>query len=232
MKHKVLWLGVVLAALFWQTAAADCDYCTAIQGTSPPYRTVTDLAGGENSNLLIRMALLYHGAIADIEATDDNGWTMLHWAVEVVNNDSYGGYGARYIWGSGNQNELSFNEQVYQAAKVYMHKRANPNIINDSGETALLRAVAKNDARMVNIILGNEVLIADNLHWEPSPQNAFANTEQNNDDRIGAAPHVKHVFSGVSPLMYAVRHADIDVVQAVSQALTDAANRRHRQRHR
>ena len=222
MKHKVLWLGVVLAALFWQTAAADCDYCTAIQGTSPPYnKTVTDLTS-EDSNLLISMALLYQGANDDLEATDDNGWTMLHWAVEVVNNENYGGNSARYTWGSGNLNELSFNEQVYQAAKVYMHKRANPNIINDSGETALLRAVAKNDARMVNIILGNEVLIADNLHWEPSPQNAFANTEQNNDDRIGAAPHVKHVFSGVSPLMYAVRHAALDVVQAVSQALTDA----------
>ena len=145
-------LILIAAALATSPAsAADCDYCTAIQGTSPPYRTVTDLAG-ENSNLLISIALLYHGTIADLEATDDNGWTMLHWAVEVVNNDSYGGYDAQYTQVSGNQNELSFNEQVYQAAKVYMHKRANPNIVNNVGESALIRAVAKNDERMVNIL--------------------------------------------------------------------------------
>ena len=222
MKHKVLWLGVVLAALFWQTAAAaDCDYCTAIQGTSPPYRTVTDLAGGENSNLLIRMALLYHGAIADIEATDDNGWTMLHWAVEVVNNDSYGGYGAQYTWGSGNLNQINFNEQVYQAAKVYMHKRANPNKVNHAGETALMRAVLKNDERMVNILLGNEILTADDLHSDLSVQNRFANTEQNNDDIIGTLPYQKNVIGGFSPLMYAVRHADFAIVSAVWQALMD-----------
>ena len=197
--------------------AADCDYCTAIQGTSPPYNQTL----APNSNDLTKMALLYVGAIADLEETDDNGWTMLHWAVEVVNNENYGGNSARYTWGSGNLNELSFNEQVYQAAKVYMHKRANPNIINDSGETALLRAVAKNDARMVNIILGNEVLTVNDFHFDITARDKFWDNEQNNDD-IGAAPYVKHVFSGVSPLMYAVRHAALDVVQAVSQALTDA----------
>ena len=220
MKHKVLWLGVVLAALFWQTAAAaDCDYCTAIQGTSPPYDETLALIA--NSNDLTKMALLYQGAIADIEETDDNGWTMLHWAVEVVNNENYGGYGVQYFNDSGVQ-YINFDEQVYQAAKVYMHKRANPNKVNNVGESALIRAVAKNDARMVNILLGNEVLTADELDKKLSAQNAFANTEQNNDDRIGAAPYVKNVIGGFSPLMYAVRHADFDIVQAVFQALTDA----------
>ena len=198
--------------------AADCDYCTAIQGTSPPYDET--LAIVANSNDLTKMALLYDGTIAELESTDDNGWTMLHWATEVVNNDSYGGYDAQYFNDSGEQ-YINFDEQVYQAAKVYMHKRANPNKVNNVGESALMRALAKNDERMVNILLGNEILTADELDKKLSAQNAFANTEQNNDDIIGTLPYQKNVIGGFSPLMYAVRHADFAIVSAVWQALMD-----------
>ena len=179
-----------------------CAYCPIVRGEI-------------HGNILLELAKSYSGSKHYFEKQDDNGWTMLHWATEVVDNDNYDVVSSEYGF-------VDYDEQVYLSAKNYMHKLADPNITNNAGETALMRAVYNNNHKMVSIILGNESLMREDLYAGQGRDvfDVISGFRQFLPIEIGADPKIAN-NTGVTPLMYGARYADVDIVQDLWNSMAD-----------
>ena len=194
--NKTIRIAILTVAALATPSALACHFCSGI------------IQPNNDDVPFAQLQILYIGTIQQLEEKDDNGWTMLHWAVEAA---------------AESQTELkplafeAHRENLLRGVRVYLQKRADPNIKNDAGETALMRAVFYNDAEMVNILLGNLPLTADDF-ISPAAKERFNDYEDNyrtnllNPPVPGAIPNSVN-NNGDTALMYAAKYADFAIVE-------------------
>ena len=191
--NKTIRIAILTAAALATPSALACHYCSGI------------ITPNDNDVPLARLNFLYIGTTGRLQETDENGWTMLHWAVEAA---------------AESQTELkplafeAHRENLLRATRIYLQKRADPNIKNNAGETALMRAVFYNDAEMVNILLGNAPLTADDFTIGEARDrfNDYEQTWRNISPPIDSNPNRVN-NNGDTALMYAARYADYAIVE-------------------
>ena len=193
--NKTIKIAVLTVAALATPSALACHFCSGI------------IQPNNNDIPFTQLHFLYIGTISQLQETDDNGWTMLHWAVEAAAETQT------------SLKPLAFEahrENLLRGARVYLQKRADPGVKNDAGETALMRAVFYNDAEMVDIILGNMPLTADDFITQSAKdrfndeQDAYNRRSPNSPDP-GANPN--SVNKGDTALMYAAKYADFAIVE-------------------
>ncbi len=187
----------------------------------------------------VRSLLQHH---ADVNATEADGFTALHWAAQRDNleiADLLLNAGANVKAASRfNITPLSLACTNGDAALIdrFLKAGADPNATSEQGQTALMTAALTGKVDAVKLLLAHGAKVNLKEPWKGQTALMWAASEGNTDAagmliEFGAEVNAKS-NSGFTPFLFAVRNGHIDAAKVLAGAWRQRERRRARRHQR